>query len=79
MEDRLNPTTRTRLWYISAFFVMDGIVALYVCVTTPPADKLALYAAYFGMVSIVAAGSIAAFLIATRGTTEGLKRQTSRE
>ena len=76
----LNPITRRRLWYIAAFLGIDGIVSLYVATTVPPSDGLALPSILFGLVMLVAAGSIGSVLVATKiGNDTDLKRQRTRE
>lgn len=66
MQRELNPVTRKRLWYIAAFLGVDGLVGLYVSASVPPADPIALPSIVFGMLCVVAAGSLASFLFATR-------------
>jgi len=61
----LNPITRKRLWYIVIFLLLDGIVALYVSAITPPTDAIAFYAVALGLVSVVIAGAVGSFLVAT--------------
>lgn len=67
MAKEINPVTRTRLWYIAAFLLIDSIVALYASnlVDFGADPTLAWLAFAVGSGSFVGAGCIAAFLVAT--------------
>ena len=77
----LNPVTRTRLWYIAVFLAIDSVVALYISASIPPLDPIALPSIIFGLIMGVAAGSLVAFLLATKIDVDGtnLKRERTRE
>ena len=62
----LNSVTRQRLWYITAFLVADGMIALVAGIALPGDNPWALPAFVLGLVQIVAGGSIGSFLYATR-------------
>ena len=75
----LNPVTRTRLWYITAFLAMDAVVALYVAATAAPTDSIAMYSVAFGLITGTSAGALGSFLIATKVKIEDLRTARSRE
>lgn len=75
----LNPVTRTRLWYIVAFFVIDCAVSFYASATMDPANGFALWAWISGAAFALFAACIAAMLIATRVVPENLKQERKRE
>jgi hypothetical protein len=63
----LNSVTRTRLWYIVAFFAADGMLALVGGMALPADNPLALPATVLGIAQLVlVAIPLGSFLFATR-------------
>ena len=77
----LNPTTRTRLWYIVILLVMDAAVLLgleqlnYIETTSPYALPLFM----IGIFSVLVAACVGAFLLVTRPEQVDLKAMRQRE
>jgi hypothetical protein len=65
----LNSVTRKRLWYITAFFAIDGFLALCGGIALPADNSLALPAFVLGLAQLVlVAIPLGSFLFATRPT-----------
>lgn len=79
MTRELNPDTRRKLWMITAFLAIDGIVALYASYILDPASPWAFPAIIFGMIMVVSAGSVGSMLVATRVAPKELRGSRSRQ
>jgi hypothetical protein len=75
----LNPVTRTRLWYINVFLMMDMVGAIYAGASLPPTSGYAFPAMIFGFLAGAGVLGLSLFLILTDKKEVNLKAQRSRE
>ena len=75
----IHPETRTKLWYIVAFFAIDCAISFYASMTMDPTNGYTLWAWISGALFALFAASIAGMLIATRVVPENLKQERTRE
>jgi tetrahydromethanopterin S-methyltransferase subunit C len=81
MPRQINEVTRTRLWYVVAFLIMDAAVLLgleqYGYIATTSWWALPLFIT--GMVSVLIAACIGAVLVVTKEKPVELRAQRQRE
>ena len=81
MSRQVNEVTRTRLWYVVAFLIMDAAVVLgleqygYIPTTSPYALPLFIV----GVVSVLLAACVGSVLIVTKEKPIELRAQRQRE
>ena len=81
MPRQINEVTRTRLWYVVAFLLMDAAVVLgleqygYIPTTSPYALPLFVV----GVVSVLLAACVGSVLIVTKEKPVELRAQRQRE
>jgi len=81
MSRQINEVTRTRLWYVVAFLIMDAAVVLgleqygYIPTTSPYALPLFIV----GVVSVLLAACVGSVLIVTKEKPVELRAQRQRE
>jgi ABC-type thiamin/hydroxymethylpyrimidine transport system permease subunit len=81
MPRQINEVTRTRLWYVVAFLIMDAAVVLgleqygYIPTTSPYALPLFIV----GVVSVLLAACVGSVLIVTKERPVELRAQRQRE
>ena len=81
MSHQINEVTRTRLWYVVAFLLMDAAVVLgleqygYIPTTSPYALPLFIV----GVVSVLLAACVGSVLIVTKEKPVELRAQRQRE
>ena len=81
MPRQINEVTRTRLWYVVAFLIMDAAVVLgleqfgYIPTTSPYALPLFIV----GVVSVLLAACVGSVLIVTKEKPVELRAQRQRE
>jgi len=81
MSRQINEVTRTRLWYVVAFLLMDAAVVLgleqfgYIPTTSPYALPLFIV----GVVSVLLAACVGSVLIVTKEKPVELRAQRQRE
>ena len=81
MPRQINEVTRTRLWYVVAFLLMDAAVVLgleqygYIPTTSPYALPLFIV----GVVSVLLAACVGSVLIVTKEKPVELRAQRQRE
>ena len=81
MSHQINEVTRTRLWYVVAFLIMDAAVVLgleqygYIPTSSPYALPLFIV----GVVSVLLAACVGSVLIVTKEKPVELRAQRQRE
>ena len=81
MPRQINEVTRTRLWYVVAFLIMDAAVVLgleqygYIPTSSPYALPLFIV----GVVSVLLAACVGSVLIVTKEKPVELRAQRQRE
>jgi len=81
MPRQINEVTRTRLWYVVAFLLMDAAVVLgleqygYIPTTSPYALPLFIV----GVVSVLLAACVGSVLVVTKEKPVELRAQRQRE
>ena len=74
----LNPVTRSRLWYIAIFLLLDTVVACYIGSILPPLSEYALPATIFGLLTGVGVAALVPFLLVTRKKEVNLREARDR-